>query len=75
VSEDDEESGFGEEPPTPKLFESRVKLKDIYDSTGRHRQKAVAQDTNLLLPLIYLYDFGVSRGFLSSVALADHAIG
>lgn len=49
---------FGGRRPTPTyLYEKEVKLSDMYDEAGKHR--ALASKRGEVLPLTYVYDFGV----------------
>lgn len=73
VMADDEDDGFSFPglpglPSVPKMFEKNVKLKDIYDPSGRLREKVLDGDGHVL-PLTYVYDFGVSCFFSLPYAL------
>lgn len=57
-SEDDfQMQGIPAQREFPKIDEEKLKLRDIYESSGR-LHSAVSQDGSVL-PLTYLYDFGV----------------
>ncbi|KIY67823.1 hypothetical protein CYLTODRAFT_443777 [Cylindrobasidium torrendii FP15055 ss-10] len=43
-------------PKSPQIYESQIKLSDVYDAEGKHRAKVLKNGE--VLPLEYLYDFG-----------------